>query len=584
MTKEDEALHTVQPGSYNATDLLGRKLPTACEVGAPRDGKFVGIFYWTWHGAFADHQYAYNTQQILNENPDLDPKDPDAPEWGKPFAYHFWNEPVYGYYSGTDEWVLRRQAELLADAGVDVIVFDNTNGTFTWLETALCLLHTFDQARKDGIHTPQIAFMLPFVDPQANKTQLLELYEHIYQKNICPELWFRWEGKPLMLGLECAFDPAQTLEAEIRQFFTFRSCQPDYAAGQTAPKQWGWLCAYPQAVFRREDGSAEQMTVGVAQNRSFTTNRLAPMSGEDIMGRSYTSQGYRNEEDAALHGHNFAEQWEYALEQDPDFIFVTGWNEWVAQRLPEWEGVRNAFPDQYNDEYSRDIEPTKGRLKDAYYYQLCSYIRKFKGAAVQEPAGAQKQINLNGDASQWNDVLPRYVSCCGNTKPRRAYGYLDPATSKQIYYLNTSGRNDICEAKVADDDEFLYFTVCTAEALTDPSGENWMRLLISAGGKDGWEGFDFIVNRLSPDKDGALLERFCGGWSFEQLARVPFSVQENRLTVQIPKKLLSLPRNGFSLDFKWMDNNLADGDIMDAYTLGDAAPAGRFTYCYERKQ
>jgi len=58
-------------------------------------------------GAFADHQYAYNTQKILDENPDLDPKDPDAPEWGKPFAYHFWNEPIYGYYSGTDEWVLR---------------------------------------------------------------------------------------------------------------------------------------------------------------------------------------------------------------------------------------------------------------------------------------------------------------------------------------------------------------------------------------------------------------------------------------------------------------------------------------------
>lgn len=191
-----------------------------------------------------------------------------------------------------------RQAELLSDAGVDVIVFDNTNGTFTWLETALCLLHTFDQARKDGIHTPQIAFMLPFVDPEANKTQLSELYKSIYQKNICPELWFRWEGKPLVLGLECAFDPAQPLEAEIRQFFTFRSCQPDYAAGQTAPNQWGWLCAYPQAVFRRADGSAEQMTVGVAQNRSFTTNRLAPMSGEDIMGRSYTSQGCHTEENA----------------------------------------------------------------------------------------------------------------------------------------------------------------------------------------------------------------------------------------------------------------------------------------------
>ena len=32
--------------------------------------------------------------------------------------YHYWGEPQYGYYLSADPWVLRRHAQLLADAGV----------------------------------------------------------------------------------------------------------------------------------------------------------------------------------------------------------------------------------------------------------------------------------------------------------------------------------------------------------------------------------------------------------------------------------------------------------------------------------
>ena len=34
---------------WSATDALGRKTPSESEVGAARNGKYVGIFYWTWH-------------------------------------------------------------------------------------------------------------------------------------------------------------------------------------------------------------------------------------------------------------------------------------------------------------------------------------------------------------------------------------------------------------------------------------------------------------------------------------------------------------------------------------------------------
>jgi hypothetical protein len=33
-----------------------------------------------------------------------------------------------------------------------------------------------------------------------------------------------------------------------------------------------------------------------------------------------------------------------------------------------------------------------------------------------------------------------------------------------------------------------------------------------------------------------------------------------------------------SLDFKWVDNLQAPGDVMDFYVSGNVAPAGRFNY------
>ena len=71
----------------------------------------------------------------------------------------------------------------------------------------------------------------------------------------------------------------------------------------------------------------------------------------------------------------------------PKFVFVTGWNEWVAQRFSSFAGYTapTIFVDLFSQEFSRDIEPMKGGYGDNYYFQLVNYIRKYKG--VQAPAG-----------------------------------------------------------------------------------------------------------------------------------------------------------------------------------------------------
>ena len=115
-----------------ATDALGRKLPFKSEAGNQRN-KLVALFYWTWHtDGNATFSPVLNITEILKQYP-LAANDANHAAWmGISGGVFWWDEPLFGYYRTTDEWVLRKHAEMLADAGIDVVYFDCTNGTFTW--------------------------------------------------------------------------------------------------------------------------------------------------------------------------------------------------------------------------------------------------------------------------------------------------------------------------------------------------------------------------------------------------------------------------------------------------------------------
>ena len=135
------------PGNnVTATDALGRKLPTHKEVVDLKTDKFVGLFYWTWHTKQSINNPPFNITEYLARDPKAK-EDYNNPIWPKKNSPWFWAEPLFGYYQDTDEWVLRKHAEMLADAGVDVIIFDCTNGNITWKESYTCLLYTSPSPR-----------------------------------------------------------------------------------------------------------------------------------------------------------------------------------------------------------------------------------------------------------------------------------------------------------------------------------------------------------------------------------------------------------------------------------------------------
>src|ERR1035438_9882748 len=110
-------------------DALGRNMSPYSMVGPVKKDhrRVVGIFYVTWHSD-SNHgiksPYAGDVSRVLATDPKarLDAK---HPLWSEGM-YH-WGEPEAGYFLSKDEYVIRKDMSMLADAGVDVILMDVTN-------------------------------------------------------------------------------------------------------------------------------------------------------------------------------------------------------------------------------------------------------------------------------------------------------------------------------------------------------------------------------------------------------------------------------------------------------------------------
>ncbi|MBN1853232.1 MAG: hypothetical protein JW829_10930 [Pirellulales bacterium] len=559
------ALDTIpNPGTpWPATDALGRSLPLFSEVGPPKAGRFVGIFYFLWLGDRYDAG-PYDVSKILAADPDALKKG-DSPLWGPRGYFHFWGEPLFGYYNTTDPWVLRRHAYLLSDAGVDTLIFDTTNAvTYPAVYGKLCEI--FMQIRKEGYHTPQICFM---VNTRAGQTARA-IYDALYRPGLYRDLWFHWQGKPLMI---C--DPAAA-DTEVQAFFTLRRAHWPFQQVNTQ-NAWHWESVYPQVYgYTMDPDVPEQVNVAVAQNLRVDNGDVTNMSAGNARGRSYHHGAMDERAGAVNWGYNVQEQWERALELDPPFVMVTGWNEWVAGRWGEPDGPP-VFVDQFDQEYSRDIEPMRGGHGDNYYLQLVANIRRYKGAPPVPESSEPHAISIESGFEPWDKVAPEFIDPVNDTQHRDHVGF------GKFYYRDTSGRNDFVQMKVARDDLFVYFYARTRHAITTPNHGPWMALLLDSdqNPKTGWQGYDYVVNQVSPGNHTTWLEQTDHGLAWNRITEISYHVSGNQVHLAIPRSALKLPGQKVALDFKWIDNIPIPTNITDFYLLGDVAPDGRFVFRYQ---
>lgn len=630
----------IYPDTWVAMDALGRAMPDFSTVGPVKQDqrRVVGIFYVTWHSdalATLKSPYAADVSKILAADPNarLDAKHPLWTEG----SYH-WGEPEMGYFLSKDEYVIRKDMSMLADAGVDVLVMDVTNAVRYWDEWDV-VFPVMQKMKVEGNKVPQFCFWA-FNGPCITVVQ--DLYEKIYKADKYKDLWFYWDGKPLLLynGMPSVdsngqvtghpnlhYDPAAKTDPnhphygdpyyteefykdytqEVKDFFTLRTMWWGYyewAGKRFIGTEDNWSFGYDMGDDRVKDlpldglvskhnGKKEQAAVTPAQHPvSLTGKCWSRKHGEpelneyDLPMPTHVPWLGKTVERPEGYGIYFQERWDEAIKADPQFLYINDWNEWTAGKYHPAEGqtfkfMRRESPyrfiDQYNAEFNRAIQPMKDSYTDNYYMQMAQNIRRYKGARPIPELRGLFTATIDGDFAEWQQVTVEYRDTVGDTFHRDYKGY------GGRHYKNDSGRNDIITCKVAVDTDNVYFYAETNNTLTPHTGANWMLLLIDADQNHatGWYGYDYLINKNIRDDKTTSLMRYDStspdtGWG--RPASLNYRYADRALELAVPLERIGLKGDAFSFDFHWCDN---PSDLKDAISLcvnGDSAPNRRFNY------
>ncbi|MBR0158470.1 MAG: hypothetical protein IJM24_05245 [Clostridia bacterium] len=551
-------------------DDLGRTLRPGSADNTERTDRQVGIFYFLWIGYHGTALY---------DNSAIVARDPNALKsesaWmnaggGGVSAFHFWGKPMYGYYPSSEKWVMRKHVQMLTDAGVDFLCFDATNA-FTYTNNALALMSILKEYQDQGWDVPKVCF---YTNSSSGQT-INAIYREIYKaKPEYQSIWYYWDGKPMIVG-----NPNDSvLSAEAKSFFRIkRSVWPNdvrYADGFPW-MEFGRLMT-SQAVYGL-NGRKEVVNVSVAQHNATCTFSFTAWYGANDRTRSWHNGRNDKSENAYLYGYNFDEQFRWAIAQDPEMIFITGWNEWIAQRQPVVDNNRPIrFVDNADPNCSRDIEPMEGGYGDNYYMQMISLIRQYKGAAGSTGCDV-RSVDIDGSFGQWNDVSAYYRDYAGDAIKRN-----NTVFERKV---DTTNRNDFVETKVCEDADNIYFFVKTAAAITAPEANDfdktgWMTLYISTDLTTGWKGYDYVINYRAPSEGETSVGRLADPetYTVTDCGSARIRIADDLMMLSVPKTVLGISGSA-DFAFKWADNNTL-GDVFSFYKNGDAAPIGRAMYRY----
>ena len=557
--------------SYNivGTDDYGRTIMT---VDGKKDKEaYVGMFFFLSLGQHSNHRGEYDISKITQDGEDLDAFQVDN-RTSPVGSAHFWGEPVFGYYNSSDEWVIRKQIEMLTLAGIDFIVLDTSNAV-TYQSVTDVLFPVMLEYYNKGWNVPKVMYYIANNNGE-NTTYpetLRTVYNYFYATDTYKNLWFCPNGKPMITRHELANDTfLSTFDGGIYlNFFEFRTRQwpiNDYLKEDGAP----WIeFEYPQPIH------TDWLSISVAQHYSV---RFSDTIGTH--GRGWDESKGINDHENYGKGLNYQTQWQTAFDYQAEgtkvkYAFITGWNEWVAEKMKDSSGTYFTV-DQFNEEYSRDIEPcVNEKVADNFYMQTIRNIRTFNYSDAKHYVYPKTTIDVSVDDAKWNGIRS-YVDFTGDCKDRNHKGMVASRT-----YTDTSGRNDIETVKVARDDEYMYFRVTTADNVTSytDGDDKWMNILIKTdNAKNEWKGYNYVINRsvngtetsvMKADGKGGLVERGKG----------EVHVYGKTMVVKVKLSDLGLSSTNYHIEFKVADN-VADYDHVELYRSGDSAPIGRLNYSY----
>jgi len=269
--------------------------------------------------------------------------------------FHYWAEPAQGYYRSSDRDAIKNNMTLLYKAGVDFIIIDYTYaaaptyspGTDVWKSMlwgpSEALLDTIMEMRSQGQGTPYVVFWIN------NDSLLNDMYKYFHSVEKWQDCFVYWNDKPFILKWSFKTADLENATWTIRGMYGLQA--------HTSFGQWSYLeIDNNNSICYDSEGNVEHMCADVATQETY-------MSKSTAHGR----QG----------GKFWNGQWQNVFENHPKIVTVTWWNEWCAQ-LYNIDGAGYIFTDNFNQEYSRDIEPMKGGHGDQYYKWLCQYVKAYK--------------------------------------------------------------------------------------------------------------------------------------------------------------------------------------------------------------
>lgn len=639
-SEPDPVAWDIYPDTWVATDGAGREMPDNSETGNYKYGQqhTVGIFYVSWHVGALYYQhspYSADVSKILETDPDarMDGTNSLWLQDYNPFSFH-WGEPESGYFLSGDPYVIRHDISMLADAGVDVLILDATNGVTYW-DDWTALFDEMESMKSEGNKVPKVCFWSynGYGDNGPIYT-VQEIYDKFYAQNKYSDLWFYWYDKPLLLynanpSLDAnksysqqsnylynnsdAYYNTTTLKATqyltdypsyITDFFTLRNMWWGYKSWHnvTIGSEDNWNfgydlqnmseSSYPASkLVTPHNGRNEEYAVTPAQHpsslvgKSWTRSGGEPTLDEYDLPVAQTVNG-STVSDPESYGIYFQDRWDEALSVNPDFIYLNDWNEFTAGKQDassaSYTFMRRSsnfrFVDQYNGEFNRTIGPVKGRYTDNYYMQMAQNIRKYKGSrAIPQNYGlASSSVSAN-DADAWSSLNTEYRDTRSDITHRNYKGY------GGNNYTDLLGRNDIVRTKVAVTSDTIYFRIETKGTLSAWDSGNWMLLFLDTDSdySTGWNGYDYVINKTV---ESATLSEVTtctadtASWSRKAYARI--NSTDSALLVAVSRSDLSLTSDDITFDFKIVDNPGNFASAISLATAGDAAPNRRFNYRY----
>jgi len=345
-----------------------------------------GILYSLWHCIALSRVQGqpYNVAEALS----------GRRPWGPVPEFHFWGEPQLGYYCLSQRSdVLRQHAAMLRDAGIDFVIIDATNNEYADERTP---------DSPEGIVAPLKMMLLewskiegaPKIVPFAPLTRNGDMFAYLLELiDGHPTLRFNYQGKPLGL---IANDGARFITDAVKF--------DNLSARYTLRRMWGHRHT---TADKSEWSFLEICAKGFlgSQARSKCDQRKAVRNGqvEEIsIAAAYqvTYISYKATAVPKFGGRTFVQQFETLFDTpNVPIAVIASWNEWMAQRFclagPQQASHQSCnaqndhfpdgskvFVDSYDEDYNRDIEPSKTGARDFYYRLMKECISKYRAGKL----------------------------------------------------------------------------------------------------------------------------------------------------------------------------------------------------------